>query len=274
MPRVFSVVLVVLLTCSGSLTANPIAVAVGAFAADYLLGKGIDEIWDEVTNKPDVRELDQRISVVEDELRRLDPQLGDAVSALRKDVYKEMSLENYKARASKTVEHINYRLTKLEKRVLNNEETIARLESRIENLEKDRPDSPPDTDHHQATIGGEWTFQVSGVSSVDSSGRKRNDRNQIEIAMSLSQKGDYIKGEYLWASGNGCPKATVVGQKVGESFNLTIHYKGDCCGGAKMDFVGALISPVEIEGKFKPNGIPPNSNCNIWWANVVGFKEI
>jgi hypothetical protein len=40
-----------------------------------------------------------------------------------------------------------------------------------------------------------------------------------------------------------------------------------------MDFSGVILSSRKLKGEFKPNGIPPNSGCDIWWANVLGSKE-
>ena len=122
----------------------------------------------------------------------------------------------------------------------------------------------------QRPFNGEWRLQISGRFSVDSSGQKRPGSAQAEVSVNFSQEGNYVKGEYLWAQ-NACPKATVLGDIKGDDFELTIHHKGSCCGGAKTTFTGSLMSPIEIKGEFKPGG-PAPSGCTLWWADILGVK--
>ncbi len=122
-------------------------------------------------------------------------------------------------------------------------------------------------------INGDWDFQVNATSSVDSIGKKRKNSDFIEIRMNLMQKGNNISGKYLWATKNGCSKANANGTINKNEFELIIHYIGICCGGAKMKLKGKIVSSGMIEGSFEPYGIPPNSGCNIWWANITGIKK-
>ena len=124
--------LVVSMPASASLPLVPIIVS---YVQGKIIDKGFEALWDAITGKPNVREIDRRLRTVESELRDLDPNLGNPIAELRKDVYKSISFEDYKSKASTAVDAIAYRVSLLEKRVANNEQAIARLEARVAALE-------------------------------------------------------------------------------------------------------------------------------------------
>lgn len=61
------------------------------FIGSYLLGKVVDGIWDNVTGKPNVEELQARISHLEASLGGSSPSLD----ALRNNIHTDMSFEEY-----------------------------------------------------------------------------------------------------------------------------------------------------------------------------------
>src|SRR4051812_45862244 len=66
--------------------AEPAAAEVAKFFGDYFLGKALDQVWDQTTGQPDVRELDSRLRAFEAALSQVDQNLAQAIGSLRKDL--------------------------------------------------------------------------------------------------------------------------------------------------------------------------------------------
>ena len=81
------------------------------FATDYLLGKGLDAVIDKVTGKPDVFELQRRLQGLEEDFRKRDNeierQIAPVIAALRQDVAKVASTQEYLLKAAATVRQID-----------------------------------------------------------------------------------------------------------------------------------------------------------------------
>lgn len=123
-------------------------------------------------------------------------------------------------------------------------------------------------------LSGAWDFQLVASASVDKSGRKRSINDQVEIRINLIENNGLISGQYVWGTKNSCTSARISGKQLGESIDFVVTYTGACCRGAKMKFNGILSSSMNLTGKFQPEGLPPVSSCNIWWADVIAIKSV
>ena len=95
-------------------TAAPAAsTALANWFEGYLLGKAADGIWDSVTGKPDVRELQERLDAFQADLARTDSRCADEIKRLRLKIDRNTTEEQYRELAIGTAR----RLEKLELRV-------------------------------------------------------------------------------------------------------------------------------------------------------------
>ena len=87
-------VLLALLVCACPVHAdeNSFGESAAQFIGGYLLGKVIDGIWDDTTGKPNVGELQNRITHLESSLGGSSPSLD----ALKSSIHDNMSLDEYR----------------------------------------------------------------------------------------------------------------------------------------------------------------------------------
>ncbi len=179
--RFVSVILVAVFVANASSAparANPLWAAV-KWAGSYLLGKGVDGLWDKATGKPDVRALDRRLEKVEDTLRSYDGELADAVEDLRDRVSSNTSKMAYYEMAVGTLTDLSRRVAALESRVSDNESAIRRLEARMDAVErqisnpreearKQRGETPEhELARHLATILASGFYAILVKSDID-----------------------------------------------------------------------------------------------------------
>jgi tetratricopeptide (TPR) repeat protein len=129
-----------LLTICVILASVPLAEAnlwtVVAWAGRYLLGKGVDAIWDTASGKPDVRELDSRLQAIENALSDSDARMAATIRGLRDRVHSGTTKEEYYEMAVEALTDLSRRVTKLEGRVTLNEAAIRDLNARMERVER------------------------------------------------------------------------------------------------------------------------------------------
>jgi hypothetical protein len=133
-------------------------------------------------------------------------------------------------------------------------------------------DPQPAASAGAGALSGEWDFAISATAGVNAEGIKRQISDEATIRVQLNQAGRDVSGKYLWATGRACTRANITGAIVGSAVELVVIYSGGCCGGAKMRITGKLLSSKHMDLVVQPIGIPPRSDCDIWWASGVGTR--
>ena len=131
MKTIITITCAILVIISPPASANPLA-----WIAGYLLERVVDGIWDAATGVPDIRALDARLRQVE---LRLDGRLQGPIQDLRNQITPDTSQEEYLtlARSAITsIERLERRVAAVEKDVAGHSGDIARLENRVDGLER------------------------------------------------------------------------------------------------------------------------------------------
>jgi hypothetical protein len=99
----------------------------------YLLGRVTDGIWDRMTGKPDVRELDRRLRQVESVLARTEGRgYAQHVRTIRRSVSRDTNPLDY----ARMVREVVDRIARLERRVGDLESSIGGLQSNVRDFER------------------------------------------------------------------------------------------------------------------------------------------
>ncbi|MEZ6141853.1 MAG: hypothetical protein R3B84_14875 [Zavarzinella sp.] len=115
-PGMIAVVVFAMIAGCGPHTPKMAVVAVD-WTAKFLLGKLADGIWDSATGKPDIKELDKRLSYVEKDMRAKGPECAEPVSDLRDKLVSDMKKDDYLSLEKKYRQQVNDRLDRLEEKV-------------------------------------------------------------------------------------------------------------------------------------------------------------
>ena len=181
----FILVLMLSLSTMGCQAAAPVAkvaaVSAAKFAAEYMLGKAIDGIWDTVTGKPDVVLLDQRLSQLEIEMARRHPEYRGPVQQLRSRISSSTTQQAYREMAFETVrrlEDVEFRLTALEQR-------MGRAEKAIDEI-KNPPISPVVNTSPPAPLPGRPAQTVTHVPPAGS----QESQDLLERVRSVNRQSD------------------------------------------------------------------------------------
>ena len=107
--------LAIILVFAFQLDVEPIrAYAFTNLIAGYLFSKGVDYVWDAATGKPDIREINRRLILVEETLKRTDPRLGAPIGDLRTNITTCTSKEDLVRIVSKADNDLELRVAMLE----------------------------------------------------------------------------------------------------------------------------------------------------------------
>jgi len=119
--------------------------ALGNLIAGYVFGKGIDYVWDAASGKPDIKEINRRLMLVEDTLKRIDPRLVAPVQDLRRNVPACTSKEDLTRLVAKADNDLELRLAMLEQSQAITQRQIQDIFERLAKLEERGGISDSDT---------------------------------------------------------------------------------------------------------------------------------
>jgi hypothetical protein len=105
------------------------------FIGGYLLGKGFDYVWDRITGKPDVLELERRIKELEDTVAQKNQNLADPIRKLRNSVHPDTSKEDFQRMVQKADNDFMRLIADLERRAAITDREIINLKERMAKLE-------------------------------------------------------------------------------------------------------------------------------------------
>lgn len=109
--------------------AEPIALYAAKFIGEYLLGKALDEVWNQATGQPDVNELQSRLLSFEVSVARVDAGLSRQITDLRKKIDTKVSKDEVRRIVRAALDELEQRIKKLEVRV-------DKLDARIKEIEE------------------------------------------------------------------------------------------------------------------------------------------
>ncbi|OWK35203.1 hypothetical protein FRUB_10045 [Fimbriiglobus ruber] len=108
---------------------DPVLLYVGTFLGEYVAGKLIDEVWDSVTDKPDMRLLDARLKDLEYN-SAMRGEMRDEIRKLRESVNERTTREEFRKMVQKT----NAEIGSIKRRLDNIEERVEKLEVENDDL--------------------------------------------------------------------------------------------------------------------------------------------
>lgn len=128
-------------------------------------------------------------------------------------------------------------------------------------------------------MDGVWEVRLTATQKISEDGFIDDYSDCADFIIIFKSAGNAITGEVRGARScierkeNICSEATINGRVDGSNVEYTLQHHGSCCSGEKAKFTGSLSEEGNsLIGKYEPVGIP-NSDCSLWWGDVVGNKR-
>src|SRR5882672_934045 len=193
--------------------ANPL-IPIAKFIGEYLLGKGLDYIWDKRTGKPDVTELQRRIKDLEDVVIQTDPKLADPFKKLFIRINPDTSKEDFQRMAQEVhkdfmrrVADLEGRVDKMErstektdKKIASLSEGLAKLSERLAKLESYPKGDPPTRVPFSAPAAPQPISPIPSLTWERTFGSLQGDTAQ---AVAVTRDGGYIVAGTTQSKGAG-----------------------------------------------------------------------
>lgn len=135
--RRFFLASVIIVTGSTPAMANPVAY----FLAEWLLGKVLDGVYDAVTGRPDVRELNRRLLDVESVLRDIEPNIAQRIHSLRLELQANIDrkldreeFERFRTRLEEDLGRLRHEVSQITARVSEHDRLITGHSAGIQDL--------------------------------------------------------------------------------------------------------------------------------------------
>jgi len=107
------------------------------FVGTYLIGKELDRvIWDPITGKPDVKDLERKIKAVEDAVSRINPGLAVPFINLRIQITPDTSQQLFQRTLDQTMQEFDRKIRELEVREGITDQALMNLVERVKKLEE------------------------------------------------------------------------------------------------------------------------------------------
>ena len=110
---------------------DPVAAYLLQYIGEYVAGKLLDEVWDNVSNKPDVRVLDRRLKELE-ENAAMRSEMREEIRRVREGLNTRVTKEELK----KVLMGLQTQLCDIKRRISDLEERVELQEVKLEDIEK------------------------------------------------------------------------------------------------------------------------------------------